>query len=71
MVAVTLKRMNPFRKMIARKKINDILLEIELSGYKQQQSYPTNEHFRGPINTCKSSKYDIAESLLYATGFLC
>ena len=55
MVAVTLKRMNPYQKIIARKKINDILFEIELSDYKQQQSHPTNEHFRGPINTSNNS----------------
>ena len=55
MVAVTLKRMNPYQKIIARKKINDILFEIELSDYKQQQSHPTNEHFQGPINTSNNS----------------
>ena len=48
MIAGTLKRMNPYQSIIARKKINDILFEIELSDYKQQQSYPMNESFRGP-----------------------
>ena len=37
MVAVTLKQMSPYQKIIAR-----ILFEIKLSDYKQQQ---------GPINT--------------------
>ena len=55
MVAVTLKRMNPYQKIIARKKINDILSKTELSDYEQQQSHPTNEHFRGPINTSNNS----------------
>ena len=51
MVAVTLKRMNPYQKIIARKRTNYIIFEIELSNYKQEQSHPMNEHFRGPINT--------------------
>ena len=34
MVAATLKRLNPYQKIIARKKINGILFEIELSDYK-------------------------------------
>ena len=55
MIVVTLKRMNLYLKIIARKKTNDILFEIELSDYKQQQSYPMNEHFRGPINTSNTS----------------
>ena len=50
MFAVTLKRMNPYQKIIARKKIN-ILFEINMSDCKQRQSYPINQHFRGPINT--------------------
>ena len=45
MVAVTLKRMNHYQKNIARKKINDILFEIKLPNYKQQQCHPMNEHF--------------------------
>ena len=49
-VVVTLRRMNPYQKVIARKKINDTLFETELSDYKQEQSYPMNEHFWGPIN---------------------
>ena len=32
MVAVTLKRMNPYQKLIAHEKMNDIPFEIELSG---------------------------------------
>ena len=55
MVAVTLKWMNPYQKSIARKKINDILFEIEFSDYKQQRSHPMNEHFRGLINTSNNS----------------
>ena len=45
MVALTLKRMNPFQTIFARKKINDILFETELSDYKQPKSYPMNKHF--------------------------
>ena len=41
MFAVTLKRMNPYQKIIARKKIN-ILFEINMSDCKQRQSYPIN-----------------------------
>ena len=55
MVAVTLKRMNHYQKNIARKKINDILFEIKLPNYKQQQCHPMNEHFWGPINTSNNS----------------
>ena len=55
MVAVTLKQMNPYQQIITRKKINDILFEIELSDYKKQLSHPTNEHFQGPINTSNSN----------------
>ena len=54
-VAGTLKQRNPYQKIIARKKINYILFEIELSYYKQEQSYPKNKHFRGPINTSNNN----------------
>ena len=47
--------MNPNQKSIARKKINDILFENELLDYKQQESHPMNEHFRGLINTSNNS----------------
>ena len=50
MVAITLKRINPYRKTSACKKINDILFKIKLSDYKQQQSYPINEFF-GVLST--------------------
>ena len=55
MVAVTLKRMNSNQKIVARKKINDIIFEIELPDYKQQQSHHMHEHFRGLINTSNNS----------------
>ena len=35
-VAVNLKRMNTYHKIITCKKINDILFEIELFDFKQQ-----------------------------------
>ena len=35
MIAVTLKRTKPYQDIIACKKINGILFEIELSDYKQ------------------------------------
>ena len=54
MVAVTLKQINPYQKIIGRKKLN-ILFQIELSDYKKQQSHPMNEHFGGPINISNSS----------------
>ena len=76
-VAVTLKRMNPYQKIIARKKINyNILFEIELSDCKQQQSYPMNEHFRCPINTSNNSNmisrnpYSIPQATCAKTSFL-
>ena len=47
--------MSPNQKIIARKKVNDVIFEIELSDYRQKQSYPMNEHFRGPINTSNNS----------------
>ena len=65
MVAVTLKRTNPYQKIITREKINDILFEIELSDYKQQQSYSMNESFQGPFNT--SNKSDMMSQNLYST----
>ena len=65
MVAVTLKRTNPYQKIIAREKINDMLFEIELSDYKQQQSYSMNEPFQGPFNT--SNKSDMMSQNLYST----
>ena len=55
MVAVTLKRMNLNQKIVIRKKINDIIFEIELPDYKQQQSHHMHEHFRGLINTSNNS----------------
>ena len=55
MVAVTLKQINPYQKIIGRKKLNDTLFEIELSDYKKQQSHPKNEHFGGSINISNSS----------------
>ena len=51
MVVVNLRRMNPYQKVIVRKKINDALFETELPDYKQEQFYPMNEHFRDPIIT--------------------
>ena len=60
MVAVTLKWINPYQQIIARKKMNDILFEIKLSDWKQQQSHSTNEHFWGPINTSNNiTWYDL------------
>ena len=47
--------MNPYQTFIARKKINNIPFEIELSDYKQQESHPMNEHFWGFINTSNNS----------------
>ena len=35
--------------------MNDIVFEIELSDYKQQQSYAMNEQFRSSINTNNNS----------------
>ena len=49
------KKDKPLPKIIGRKKLNDILFEIELSDYKKQQSHPMNEHFGGPINMSNSS----------------
>ena len=54
-VAVTLKRMNPYPKLNAPKKINHLVFKIELSDIKRQQSYPMNTHFRCPINTSNNS----------------
>ena len=73
MIAVTLKWINTYQKIIARKKIND-LFEIELSDYKQQQSYPTNEHFRGPNNTrnnnmISQNPYSIPQGTYTKTSF--
>ena len=59
MVALTLKRMNPFQTIFARKKINDILFEIELPDYKQPKSYPMNKHFLGPNNTSNNSNITV------------
>ena len=65
----------PTKKLSHVKKINDILFEIELFDYKQQQSHPINEHFRGPINTSNNSimisqnPYSIAQAPYAKTSF--
>ena len=59
MVALTLKRMNPFQTIFVRKKTNDILFEIELSDYKQTQFDPMNKNFLGPNNTSNNSSITV------------